>query len=213
MSLFISVVVVGILVVVHILVVELLSKFVLTVGRVFIVVGSLVTREITRILNDLLPLLANFLVLNLRQTLINRFDQIILFSAERQFKRFLNHKVAVAVTDEGIESWRVSDLSDELQASGIVSILEALFDDTGGVLLITQFEDLVGKSFKDRFAHLWIPLLDDLADCIVAERIRNEPDQVVQDLLNDALLLASRSRHGNYDFDHAKAVFVQTEFV
>ena len=47
MGLFIPVVVVSIVIVVRVLAVELLSKILLTVGRVFVVVGSLIALEIT----------------------------------------------------------------------------------------------------------------------------------------------------------------------
>ena len=88
-----------------------------------------------------------------------------------QLERLLNDKVSVVVADEGEETRRFTDLTDEDRPSLPVSRLQALLNDARGVLLNAQLRDLVCQFVENRLTNFWLPLLDNRADSIISVRI------------------------------------------
>lgn len=58
-----------------------------------------------------------------------------------------------------------------------------------------------------------LPLFNDLADRVVAKRIRDKLDEVVRDLIYDSLLLARSFSQCDNDFNNAQSILIQAQIV
>ena len=73
--------------------------------------------------------------------------------------------------DQRVQLGRLSNFLNVHGSGLIVSVPQTRLDHVGGVLLNTQFADLVRNLIEYRPAYVTVPLLDDFAHCIVSIRI------------------------------------------
>ena len=67
----------------------------------------------SRVFNYLLPLVTNFLVLYLREAVLNGLHEVLFLVSFGEFKSFLNHKVAIVVAHKCVKALRVPYLIDK----------------------------------------------------------------------------------------------------
>ena len=84
---------------------------------------------VARVFDYFLPLGPYFLILNLRDAVLDRLHQIVLLLSLGQLERLLNDKVAVVVAHEGEEARCITDLSDENRTRIPITRLKALLND------------------------------------------------------------------------------------
>ena len=77
---------------------------------------------------------------------------------------------------EGEKARCLTYLPDKDGASGGIAVLKAFFDDAWWIFLYAQLSYFARQFVKDRLAYPRIPLFQDLANCIVTERIRDYLD-------------------------------------
>lgn len=159
-----------------------------------LVVLAWVIEIVARHLNDLLPLLSDFLVLDFGEATLDGCDQVDLLTPAGSFERRLDDKVTIVVTDELRQLCRLTYDSDEVRLRLRVSVDKASLDDARRVLLNAQLGDLGDELLKDRFTDVRVPLFQDNANCVIAVGIRNELDQISLDFLYNSLSLLVGSR-------------------